>query len=72
MSTNTPTAPKYPHIKVKLVGEDGNAFNLIGLVTNGLRSGGVSKADREAFIDEAMAGDYDHLLRTCITWVKVT
>lgn len=69
MSTDT---PKFPHITVQLIGQDGNAFNVIGLVSNGLRSGGVSKADRELFIDEAMQGDYDHLLRTCIRWVDVT
>ena len=57
-------------IKVKLVGEDGNAFAVIGAVTKALRRGG--RADLvEAFQAEAMAGDYNHLLRTAMEYVEV-
>lgn len=60
--------PKYPHIRVKLVGEDGNAFAILGKVTQALKKNGV---DSKEFLKEAMAGDYDRLLRTCMTWVTV-
>lgn len=65
----TPETPKYPHIRVPLVGEDGNAFAIIGRVTKAMRQAGVGKADRDAFMAEAMSGDYDDLLWTCMQWV---
>ena len=70
---------KYPDITVKLVGEDGNAFAIMGRVTRGLRDGlrkeGMSaeKINEEvkAFQKEATAGDYDNLLCVCMNWVDV-
>jgi hypothetical protein len=32
------TEPKYPHVKVKLVGRDGNAFAILARVTKAMRS----------------------------------
>lgn len=61
--------PKYPHITVKLVGEDGNAFSIIGRVQRALRTKGVSAEEIDAFRAEATSGDYDHLLRT--VWMTV-
>lgn len=62
---------KYPEIKVKLVGTDGNAFAILGKVKKALRRGDVPAEDREAFLKEAMGGNYDHLLQTCMKWVTV-
>lgn len=62
--------PKY-HIKVQLLGEDGNAMMMIGSVRKALRRAGVPADELTAFVDEAMAGDYDHVLQTCMTWVEV-
>ena len=53
-------------IKVKLVGEDGNAFVILGKVKDALRRGGQPKEFIDAFLKEAMSGDYDHLLCTCM------
>ncbi len=40
--------PKYPRVKVQLVGEDGNAFAILGRVQTAMRMAGVPKAeDRE-------------------------
>lgn len=55
--------PKYPEAKMKLVGEDGNAFAIIGRAARALRSARVASTDINAFTNEAMSGDYDHLLR---------
>jgi len=33
---------------------------------------GIGKEERDAFMDEAMSGDYDHLLQTCMKWVSVS
>jgi len=63
--------PKYPHINVALVGEDGNAFSIIARVTRALERGGIAKAERDAFMAEAMSGDYSHLLVTVTNWVAV-
>ncbi len=54
---------KFPQVKVKLVGEDGNAFAIMGRVTQAMRRAGLSKEDIAAYQQAAMAGDYDNLLR---------
>lgn len=61
--------PKYPNITVKLVGEDGNAFAILGRVAHALRRAGVSADEIANFRKEATSGDYDHLLQTCMRWV---
>jgi hypothetical protein len=63
--------PKYPAITVPLTGTDGNAYAVLGQVLRALRRAGVSKAERDAFVQEATAGDYDGLLQTVMRWVEV-
>lgn len=63
--------PKYPDITVRLVGEDGNAFAILGAVKKALKRGGVDPAECDAFFDEATSGDYDDLLQTAMRWVNV-
>lgn len=63
---------KYPNIKVKLIGRDGNAFSILGNVKSALSRGGVPKAEIDQFMTEAMSGGYDHLLRTVTQWVDVS
>lgn len=62
--------PKHPNVNVQLVGEDGNAFSILGRVKAALRKAGISKNEQDAFLDEAMSGDYDHLLQTVMGWVN--
>lgn len=62
---------RHPNINVKLVGEDGNAFAIMGRVIAALRRAGTSEAEIAEFQREATAGDYDHLLQTVMTWVEV-
>jgi hypothetical protein len=62
---------KYPEIKVKLIGENGNAFVLIGKVKNALLQAKVPRDEVLEFAKEAMAGDYDHVLQTIMAWVEV-
>ena len=66
-----PEGPRYPDITVKLVGEDGNAFAILGAVSKALRAAGYGD-EVQAFHDEATAGDYDELLRTVMDWVSVS
>ena len=65
------TDVKHPEIKVKLVGEDGNAFAIIGRVRQALRRAKVSHEEIEEFTQEATSGDYDHVLQTAMKWVDV-
>ena len=62
---------KYPEVKVKLTGEDGNAFSILGRVKRALKDAGVSAEEQSAFFKEASSGDYDHLLQTVMRWVDV-
>ncbi len=62
---------KYPKITVQLSDRDGNAFSVIGAVTKALKNANVAKERIDEFCDEAMSGDYDHLLQTCMQWVNV-
>ena len=62
---------KYPDVTVHLLGENGNAFAILGAVRSALRRAKVDGAEIEAFMTEATDGDYDHLLRTCMRWVNV-
>jgi len=63
---------KYPDIHVKLTGQDGNAFNIMGLVQEALREADVTPSEVADFLTEAKSSDYDHLLQTCMEWVNVT
>ena len=63
---------KYPDIEVELVGKDGNAFNVLGLVSRAMRQGGCTTEEIEAYQNEATSGDYDHLLRVTMNTVSVS
>lgn len=64
--------PRYPHVRVRLLGEDGNALFIMGRVGRALRAAGVDSATREEFVNEAFSGDYDHVLRTVRDWVTIS
>ena len=56
-------------VRVRLVGEDGNAFAILGRVSKALkRAGLVDVADE--FMGEATSGDYNHLLETVLKYVE--
>lgn len=63
--------PKYPDITVTLTGRDGNAFAILGRCRAAARDAGLSDEEIAAFMDEAMAGDYDHLLQTAMRWFEI-
>jgi len=55
---------------VKLIGEDGNAFNILGKVKRALVKAGMHE-EAKAFMEEATAGDYNHLLACVQKYVDV-
>lgn len=56
---------------VELVGQDGNAFAILGRCQRAARAAKWDKARLDAFMAEAMGGDYDHLLRTVMNHFEV-
>ena len=62
---------KFPDVHVRLSEEDGNAFFIIGRVTTAMKRGGIPAADISTYRDEAMGGDYDHLLQVTMRTVAV-
>lgn len=55
---------------VKLVGEDGNAFAILGRVRAAIRKSDKPELASE-FMTKAMSSDYDNLLVTCMEYVDV-
>lgn len=45
-----------------LVGVDGNAFSVMGYVSDAMRECGMKKEDIDNYQIEAMSGDYNNLL----------
>jgi len=61
---------KFPDVSVQLTGQDGNAMAVMSTVTQALRRAGHADQVSE-FMAEAMSGDYDHVIQTCMAWVDV-
>ncbi len=56
---------------LKLVGEDGNAFFILGRASKVARQAGWSKQKIYDFLKEAKSGDYDNLLQVCAEYFEV-
>jgi len=57
------------NVKVKLVGEDGNCYAILGRTKKALERAGYKEL-AEQYIKEATAGDYDNLLRVTMGYVE--
>jgi hypothetical protein len=66
-------------VYVPLVGQDGNAFAIMGRVTDALarylrKESELTATEIQRTLDEyrreATSGDYDHLLQTTMRWVR--
>jgi len=58
-------------VHVTLVGEDGNAFSIIGRVSRALKRAGADREYVSKFQDEATSGDYDNVLQTAMKYAEV-
>ena len=65
------TEIRFPEIIVNLTGGDGNAFAILGKVQEAMKLHNIDKEIRGEFAEEAISGDYDHLLRTAMRWVTI-
>ena len=74
-SVETDATPCNPaHVEkpvVKLIGADGNAFNILGLALRAARQAGWSKEQRDEYQRQATSGDYDHLLSVTMDFFDV-
>ena len=69
MNGKETTMPK-TDIKVRIIGADGNVFNLLGICRRALgRAGKIELWDE--FYKEATSGDYDHALATIADWFVI-
>ena len=60
-------SPKYPQITIQLVGEDGNAFAILGRVSKAMKRNKIYDKWGE-FHAEATSGNYDNLIMTVLRW----
>ncbi len=66
------TEPLDPKPVIKLQGEDGNAFFIIGRAITTLRKSGAKEDYIANFTKEAQSGDYDHVLQTIFKYFEVS
>lgn len=65
------TDVRFPDVKIRLTGFDGNGAYIIGRMIRALeRAGHADVVDQ--FTSEATSGDYNHLLATCMSWADVS
>lgn len=57
-------------LNLELVGVDGNAYAIMGLFRRQARREGWSEQEIETVIEEAMSGDYNHLLSTIMIYCE--
>ncbi len=56
---------------VKLIGQDGNAFAIMGRVKKALIQAGADQEYIDKYLSETTSGDYDHLLVASMEYVDV-
>ena len=57
-------------MKYNLVGVDGNAFVVMGYVRDAMRKEGCSLEEQKAYTEDAMSGNYSHLLYVSIDMIE--
>jgi hypothetical protein len=57
--------------KLKLIGEDGNVFYILGKAVREARRAGWSEEKIAEFKEKAMSADYDNALRVCMDYFDV-
>ena len=56
---------------VRLVGQSGNAFMILGLASRAWKKANLPQEDWKKIHTEATSGDYDHLLGTIMEYFDV-
>ncbi len=63
-------AKRKTDIQVELIGEDGNAYCILGRVSKALKRGGYPELAAE-YLKKATESDYDNLLNVTMEYVEV-
>jgi len=58
--------------EVQLVGQDGNAFMIMGACSKAARNAGWDQSKIDEVLDEMQEGDYKHLLQTAMKHFDVS
>ena len=72
MTGRTTVLSGLPRISVKLVGEDGNAYAIMGRVSKAARKAGWTAEQVEILMTEMRSGDYNNLLATAMEYCDDT
>lgn len=65
------TLPKFPDIRVQLMGCDHGAYGPLAQCLAAMVRAGLSPVEQNQFTREATTGDYADLLRVCAAWLVV-
>lgn len=57
--------------KVKLIGENGNIFNLMGIASRALKEAGMREEAKEMFEKITKSKSYDEALRILMEYVEI-
>jgi hypothetical protein len=68
---NISSGPKYPRVKVQVVGAYGGFYPTVAVVQAAMRQAGIPLQELSNFCAEAAEAQEDNLLRTCLRWVDV-
>ncbi len=63
---------KYPDVTVGISKERGEALSIVSRTSKALKRAGVHPSIAKEYREEAMSGDYDHLLQVTMAWVRTT
>lgn len=60
----------FDKVKVKILGEDGNGFAIMGRVLKAMKEAEIPKEIRDKYIKEVTSGDYNNLLTVTLQYVE--
>ena len=63
------TAPRFPNVKIKLVGQPTGKLRIVIRTTAALRKAGIAEREIDLYQKEALAGDFDNCLAVTLAWV---
>ena len=59
------------HEEYTLVGQDGNAYNIMGYVAHTMKENKYTKQEIDDYIIEAKSSDYDNLVRVSMAMLDI-
>lgn len=63
--------PIYPTIRLRLHGSSPHPLMILAAMSEGLRASGVERDEIDRIVVEALSGDFDNILATCLKYVRV-